>query len=171
MMMSYSSGIKFFSFPSTLSFFYTFAPTFESFIKTTDMGKGDKKSKRGKIVIGSYGVRRAKKKKKIIPAAPKPVEPKPKKVVAEKVAVEKVAAEKAVVEIVTAEKVIAAVEPIVENEIPGVAKEKAVRKTAKKATKKEVEGAEVAEAKPKATKTKKKVTAEETPALPEEPKQ
>lgn len=28
------------------------------------MGKGDKKSRRGKIVIGTYGVRRPKKKKK-----------------------------------------------------------------------------------------------------------
>jgi len=28
------------------------------------MGKGDKKSRRGKIIIGSYGVRRPKKKRK-----------------------------------------------------------------------------------------------------------
>lgn len=35
------------------------------------MGKGDKKSKRGKIILGTYGVRRKKKAKKIeiIPAA------------------------------------------------------------------------------------------------------
>lgn len=30
------------------------------------MGKGDKKSKRGKIIIGSYGVSRAKRKKKAV---------------------------------------------------------------------------------------------------------
>jgi len=42
------------------------------------MGKGDKKSKRGKIVIGSYGVRRAHKKKNAIVSAPKKEEPKPK---------------------------------------------------------------------------------------------
>lgn len=54
------------------------------------MGKGDKKTKRGKIIIGSYGVRRAHRKlaKNIAPApAPeiKPVKPKPqpKKVIPE----------------------------------------------------------------------------------------
>ena len=30
--------------------------------KRTDMGKGDKKSRRGKIILGSYGVRRPRKK-------------------------------------------------------------------------------------------------------------
>jgi 30S ribosomal protein S31 len=30
------------------------------------MGKGDKKSKRGKIIIGSYGVRRPRKKNKTV---------------------------------------------------------------------------------------------------------
>ncbi|MCK5337318.1 MAG: 30S ribosomal protein THX, partial [Bacteroidales bacterium] len=34
------------------------------------MGKGDKKTKRGKIIKGSYGVRRPKKKKNVIPEAP-----------------------------------------------------------------------------------------------------
>ena len=33
------------------------------------MGKGDKKSKRGKIVIGTYGVRRLKRKKNLKMAA------------------------------------------------------------------------------------------------------
>ncbi len=38
------------------------------------MGKGDKKSRRGKIVLGTYGVRRPRKtKKKIVPAASAPV--------------------------------------------------------------------------------------------------
>jgi 30S ribosomal protein S31 len=42
------------------------------------MGKGDKKTRRGKIVIGSFGVRRPRKKVKAIIAA-KPASPKPKK--------------------------------------------------------------------------------------------
>lgn len=45
------------------------------------MGKGDKKTKRGKITIGSHGVTRAKKKVKYIkPAGEVKVEKKPKKV-------------------------------------------------------------------------------------------
>lgn len=40
------------------------------------MGKGDKKSKRGKIVIGSYGVRRPRKKKNTMAVAPE-VPPQP----------------------------------------------------------------------------------------------
>jgi 30S ribosomal protein S31 len=67
------------------------------------MGKGDKKSRRGKIILGSSGVRRPKSKKKAIvkvesvPAAvvvkskkaaeTPPVEPKPKVKAAEPVAV------------------------------------------------------------------------------------
>lgn len=43
------------------------------------MGKGDKKSKRGKIVIGSFGVRRSKKRKKTTPSATVQKEPKPLK--------------------------------------------------------------------------------------------
>jgi len=43
------------------------------------MGKGDKKTKRGKLFSGSYGVRRRKNKDKVInsvaQAKPKPVEP------------------------------------------------------------------------------------------------
>lgn len=46
------------------------------------MGKGDKKTKRGKIAIGSYGVRRPRKKTKTYNA----VEPKPKKKAAKKTA-------------------------------------------------------------------------------------
>ncbi|MEI7897788.1 MAG: 30S ribosomal protein THX [bacterium] len=47
------------------------------------MGKGDKKSKRGKIIIGSSGVSRSRKKKRtILPVAAK-AEPKPKKEVEE----------------------------------------------------------------------------------------
>ncbi|WP_347922370.1 30S ribosomal protein THX [Pontimicrobium sp. SW4] len=44
------------------------------------MGKGDKKSKRGKIAIGSYGVRRKRKKTTSKPKAvakPKPAAKKP----------------------------------------------------------------------------------------------
>lgn len=36
------------------------------------MGKGDKKSKRGKIASGSYGVRRPRKKKKAVISKAKP---------------------------------------------------------------------------------------------------
>ncbi|OFX84836.1 MAG: ribosomal small subunit protein bTHX [Bacteroidetes bacterium GWF2_33_16] len=37
------------------------------------MGKGDKKTKRGKIILGSYGARRPRKKKTILAtSAPKP---------------------------------------------------------------------------------------------------
>jgi 30S ribosomal protein S31 len=42
------------------------------------MGKGDKKSKRGKIIIGSYGVRRAHKNKGIKHIVLAKAEPKPK---------------------------------------------------------------------------------------------
>ena len=44
------------------------------------MGKGDKKSKRGKITIGTYGVRRPRKKKKTIvkPAKKTKAKAKPK---------------------------------------------------------------------------------------------
>jgi len=41
------------------------------------MGKGDKKTKRGKIVIGSYGVKRTRKKKKVT-VAPVKIEVEPK---------------------------------------------------------------------------------------------
>jgi 30S ribosomal protein S31 len=41
------------------------------------MGKGDKKTKRGKIVIGSSGVKRARKKRQVIVKAPAKTEPKP----------------------------------------------------------------------------------------------
>jgi 30S ribosomal protein S31 len=55
------------------------------------MGKGDKKTKRGKISMGSYGVRRPKKDKKYV--APEPVkEIKKKEVKKEEVVVEKVIA-------------------------------------------------------------------------------
>lgn len=43
------------------------------------MGKGDKKSKRGKIIIGSYGVRRPSRKKHVAVSSVKTVQEKPKK--------------------------------------------------------------------------------------------
>ena len=52
------------------------------------MGKGDKKTKRGKIVIGSSGVRRARKKKRAFTAVVAKTEPKPKKEIEEIVAPE-----------------------------------------------------------------------------------
>ena len=48
-------------------------------LKNYKMGKGDKKTKRGKITIGSYGVSRPKKKKATVkPAASKKSSPKAK---------------------------------------------------------------------------------------------
>jgi len=49
------------------------------------MGKGDKKTKRGKIIIGSAGVRRSRKKKGTKPHTPK-AGPKPVKEVEEAIA-------------------------------------------------------------------------------------
>jgi 30S ribosomal protein S31 len=49
------------------------------------MGKGDKKTKRGKIVIGSSGVKRSRKKKNAVAIKPK-AEPKPLKEAEEVVA-------------------------------------------------------------------------------------
>ncbi len=39
------------------------------------MGKGDKKTKRGKIILGSYGVSRKRRAKAAVVAAPKTAEP------------------------------------------------------------------------------------------------
>ena len=49
------------------------------------MGKGDKKTKRGKIVIGSSGVKRARKKKRSLAAVAPKAESKPVKEVEEEV--------------------------------------------------------------------------------------
>ena len=67
------------------------------------MGKGDRKSKKGKITLGSYGVRRKKKKTKAFVAPEKPAkkevaEKKPaakKKTAAKKTAAKKAPAKKA----------------------------------------------------------------------------
>ena len=67
------------------------------------MGKGDKKSKKGKITLGSYGVRRKKKKTKAYVA---PVEKPAKKEAAEKkpAAKKKAAAKKPAAKKATAKK-------------------------------------------------------------------
>jgi 30S ribosomal protein S31 len=66
------------------------------------MGKGDKKTKRGKIIMGSYGVRRPKRRKQTMVAEIKPVVAKTKVVKAEEAEVvkekKKPSAKKAVVE-------------------------------------------------------------------------
>lgn len=112
------------------------------------MGKGDKKSKRGKIIMGSYGIRRSQR---------------PKKVVATKPAVEKTVKKAAqpkkedLIAPVEAIETTAAVEPKpkkTKKATEVVAEEK--KKTSKKET--TVEG----EAKPKAKKTAKKA-ADEAP--------
>lgn len=86
------------------------------------MGKGDKKSRRGKITIGSYGVRRARKKKSPAPVIIAKIEDK-KKAPAKKAA--KVVAEA----------------PAVAEGIPAEVAVKAPKKKAapKKAAKKETE--------------------------------
>ena len=48
------------------------------------MGKGDKKTKRGKIIMGLYGVRRPKRRKQTVVAEIKPVVAKTKVVKAKK---------------------------------------------------------------------------------------
>ncbi len=56
------------------------------------MGKGDKKTKRGKIILGSSGVSRPKNKKKIVPgvvAQKEEKEPKPAKKAKEEITDEK----------------------------------------------------------------------------------
>jgi 30S ribosomal protein S31 len=61
------------------------------------MGKGDKKSKRGKIVIGSYGVNRPRRKKASEPIAKKAAavaEAPPKKAPAKKAPAKKAAVKK-----------------------------------------------------------------------------
>lgn len=65
-----------------ISINYTFAKT----LNFNFMGKGDKKSKKGKISMGSYGVRRPRKKASKVAVTPsvKKVKPKEEAVVAEK---------------------------------------------------------------------------------------
>src|SRR5512138_227860 len=101
------------------------------------MGKGDKKTRRGKIIAGSFGVRRPRRKKSSpVIKAVKPAE-KPKK--APRTEVPEIA--EPVVEV-------AAVVP----EPAAVPEKKAPRKTVKKA----VEGEAPKEPKPKAPRAKKK---------------
>lgn len=107
------------------------------------MGKGDKKSKRGKIVIGSFGVRRSKKRKKTTPSVKAQKEPKPLK---------NTAAEAGHPQ-----------ESVAEAHVSG----EAAKKTVKKSVKKVAEGIDE---KPKVAKPKKKAE-EETPDQPEEAKQ
>ncbi len=98
------------------------------------MGKGDKKSKRGKIIIGSYGVRRASRKRKASSLAATRAEKQPVEIA-----------------VIAGEPVdipVAAVEPLKAEE------KKVTRKTtARKAAEGDSE-------KPKASKTKKKTAPE-----------
>ncbi|MBP6978761.1 MAG: 30S ribosomal protein THX [Bacteroidales bacterium] len=120
------------------------------------MGKGDKKSKRGKITIGSYGVRRARKKKRTSPrivSAPKEKEVKKVPVVEEPIVIEPVMVVPEPMAEVTIEEVPVAVEKP-EKQV----KKEPVRKTVKeKAPAKKV----VRKAKP-ATKEKDKAEPEKT---------
>lgn len=103
------------------------------------MGKGDKKSRRGKIIMGSFGVRRPSRKRVSAVPPVKIAEEKPKK--AAKIVEEPVEVPVAVVEQTTPE----------------------VKKPVKKAPAKKAIPAEGEPEKPKVVKTKKKATpAEET---------
>jgi 30S ribosomal protein S31 len=102
------------------------------------MGKGDKKTKRGKIVIGSSGVRRARKKKGRKSGIVQKSEPMPKDILEQHPTVQ-----------------IPEISPMGEQVEEKVTKKPAVKKAApKKPVEKVVEG----EPKPKSTKTKKKAT-------------
>jgi len=113
-------------------------------IKKISMGKGDKKTKRGKIVIGSYGVRRIRKKKRVIaPLVKIKIEPKIKETK------------------VKEEKKIILIEPVVEIQVSEAVEEKVTKKApAKKSAKKavvETAAPEIKpESKPKVAKTRKK---------------
>lgn len=83
------------------------------------MGKGDKKSRRGKIHIGSHGVRRPRKLNVNIPVA---VAPKPVDIPAKEVKVKK------------SPKTVEPVEPVAEKAVEAAVEvKKPVRKTTKKA--------------------------------------
>jgi len=112
------------------------------------MGKGDKKTKRGKIVIGSYGVRRARNKKKVTaPLVKINTEPKIKEI--------KVIEEKTIIPVV----------PVVEVQVSVVIEEKAAKKApAKKSTKKAVVEKPAAEKKPEAKPKTKKTVKKAEPA-------
>lgn len=138
------------------------------------MGKGDKKTRRGKINIGSYGVRRKRKMNKISAIADKKVKTKPVK--AQEPKPRKVAEEPTVVietPVVIEQVLINEPEIVapVQAEIPldietakAPVKKAAAKKTAVKTEKQEKP--EAGEAKPKTTKGKKKTaeSAEKKPA-------
>lgn len=101
------------------------------------MGKGDKKTKRGKIVIGSSGVRRKRKKKSHKTGILLKTVPKPKETIVQ-------------IPVVVVPEIAPAVE-LVEEKTP---KKTAVKKTTPKKTTEKVDKGE-SKPKPKATKSKK----------------
>ena len=111
------------------------------------MGKGDKKSRRGKIIIGSYGVRRSK----------KTTNYKVKDKVASGILTEKKAVilDPVIQPVIAEQPVIAMQEPVTE---ATVVEEQPVKKSIKKSAPKKTEekSAETSEPKPKASKSKKK---------------
>jgi len=122
------------------------------------MGKGDKKTRRGKISIGSFGVRRPHRiKKEVIveensaKEKPKKIEePKPKKVVEEPVIIVEPVIEKEIIVEVPAQAELALdIQPV-----KAPVKKAAAKKVSVKAEKEEKP--EVSETKPKTAKPKKK---------------
>jgi 30S ribosomal protein S31 len=128
------------------------------------MGKGDKKTRKGKINIGSYGVRRKRKGKKISALTDKKVktkpvkaqEPKPRKVAEEPALVVEtpVVVEQAVINEPEATTPVQAEIPLDITPAKAPVKKIATKKTAAKTEKQEKP--EAGEAKPKTTKGKKK---------------
>ncbi len=145
-------------------FFSNFAGKDVNQLTEKSMGKGDKKTRRGKIVIGSYGVRRPHRIKKAASIADKATKTKPKKVLEQKS--RKVTEEPIVMvePLITNEQIIVnepIAAPSVQVEIPldikppkTPVKKAATKKTPVKAEK--TEKAESGEVKPKAVRTRKK---------------
>jgi 30S ribosomal protein S31 len=145
--------------------FYNFASTSENYttnnkIKLFIMGKGDKKSRRGKIILGTYGVRRRRKKDnkpEIKPEIIKVKEVKEKKPVKEKKEAVEVKEVKEVHEVKETKVAKEAKEVKAVKEKKEVKAPKAVKeKKEVKETKAPAAGKETAEAKPKKEKKAKK---------------
>ena len=117
-------------------------------LKTTYMGKGDKKSRRGKIILGTYGVRRLRKKADKAAIKPKEVvmPPKPSREKKEKPQPE-----------------------VKETRVP-VAKEHKPKEKAEKPEKATIEKAEKTEKTEKVEKVEKAEKQEKAPKVPKAPK-
>ena len=123
------------------------------------MGKGDKKSKRGKITIGSYGVRRPRKKRRISV----PVKPALGKAEVKKVTIKEGP-------VIMEEPVKAIMEPVVEvvEEKIESSPEKTVKKAAKETVKKVAKAKAPSKKAPKAAKPAREAAPPTEPAVEKE---